>query len=120
MPPLEGDLAVDQLHVQLVVGDLALADGQGLLLAAAVVAVAADIVGRGAANDRAQGLDDRRIGHLGVLLRDLTENETARRIHDHRIANGEVLPLGVKIVGLSGVPEFHRHNDCHSVLQNEA
>ena len=107
-------LHAHQLHLQLVGGDLLLADGKGLPLPAAVVGGCLVVVVCGDAYHRAQGLDHALVVHLVVALHALDVLDALGGLHHHVLLRLHLEPSGVKIVVFRSAAKADADDFCHN------
>ena len=113
---VEGIFHRHQLHLQLVGGDLGLADPEGLLLEGFVLLNDFGIRGGGDADQRLQRLDDLIVLQLGVGQGDLAIFQAPCRFHDNRHLLLDGNAFGIKIINLADFFESDADDFCHMFL----
>ena len=102
-----------QLHFQLVLGDLFLADAEGILFQAEIVLHDFFVRVGGDAHQLLEGLDDLVVLHGGVGHGDLAVFQTPGRLHDDGLVLLDLDALGVKIINLADFFESDADHFCH-------
>ena len=111
---------IHQLHVQLMLGDLALADLCRFLLPLAVVQHRAAVGIGGDAHHGAQRLHHAFLIHLMVALHTLGKFHALRRLHDHVLPIGHSQFTGIEIIGLASAAEADRNNSFQRISSSSA
>ena len=111
--PLKAALHPHQLHLQVVLEDLPLADIEGFLLPGAVVGRCAAVVLRGHADHGPQGLDDAAVVHRVVAHGALGVFQALGRLHDDVVPGLHLHVAGVKEVGFASAAEADADHSCH-------
>ena len=115
---VEVALHAHELHVEPTLGDLLLADLEGVLFARFVVGVGAVIVLRRHAHERAQRLDDGIVLHLMVARDALGVLEPLRGLDDDELVGFDRDAVRVKIIFLASAAEADSDHFCQRVSSN--
>ena len=113
---------VDQLHLQAVVGDFALADVKGVPLPLPVVFHHPEVVFRGPADNGAEGLDDGLVRHLVIPLGAGGKLQALGGLDDDILPHADLDALGVEEIGLAAAPkadadDFSQNNSSNSAAR---
>ena len=113
--PLEAALHPHQLHLQLVLENLLLADVEGLLFPGAVVGRRPAVIFRGHPDHGPQWLDDAPVVHRVVAHGTLGVFQALGRLHDDVVPGLHLHVAGVKEVGFASAAEADADHSCHIV-----
>ena len=102
---IEGELGVHQLHIEAVGCDLFDADAEGIGLFDRVFLVVSHVLGRGEADDGAQGLHHALVEHAGVGKADLTELHSSCGLDDDAVTDSGHDAAGREIIHLAHLLE---------------
>ena len=117
---IKGAFHPHQLHLQPVLGDFLLANGEGILLPFPGQLQAASVVFRGQAQHSAQGLHHLVVLHRVVALRTRHIFCTLGRFHDHVLACLNVQLSGTKVIGFASAAKADADDFCHRVSSHSA
>ncbi len=110
---IEGKLGLKQLHRELVLGDLALADLIGVRLALAIGGLAFEIVAGGKPNDLLERGDQFLVGQVPWFEHDLAELHAPRGLGYDEVTLVELELARVEVVDLAYPSEGNAHNKRH-------
>ena len=111
---------VHQLHIQLMLGDLALADLRRFLFALTVVQQGAAVAIGSDTDHGAEGLHDALLGHLMVALHTLGIFHALCSLHDHVLTRLHTQCTGVEIIDLASATEADRNNSFQRISSSSA
>ena len=110
---VERVLAADQLHLQLMLGDFFLADGQRFLFLGLIFKVMLRVLRRSDTNDLFKRRGNQFVAHLAHAGNHLAVFHAAHGFYNHRVAGGGPKGAGIKIIKLACVPETNADYTCH-------
>ena len=116
---VKGVFHAHQLHFEVMVKNLLLADAVRLFFLAHIIAMTLRVLGGGDADDRLERGDDFVILHLAHARHHLGIFNAAGGLDNHRVARRGPQLAGIKIIQLACVAETHAYNGRHELISSD-